>query len=387
MLTGIDVSQHQGAVKFAVVKAAGHDFVICKSTEGEDFIDPGAGSSSDSNPTRQEHLGRRVRAIRAAGLKVGLYHYLRPRAGRSGAVEANHAVKVAKAAGWGQEGDIRLVVDVEETALASRAATKRYVREFVERYEHLTGHRPVLYSFPFFLAQLGFKSTLGCPLWIAHFDVPTPTIPKPWSHYTVWQFTSHGSTAGVQGNVDLNKCEHLPLMPAKRPNPKPLTRRQRIVRRMRRARRKFLATHANSALLVYLISKARLGRWDERYCMHFGVDPNVHAPVRKFITRGYAHGLVPTSTTGGQHAPGSYHFQHRAADMGARLGTSAATGLKRKQRFQASEFRRFKRGTRVRAIELLGPINNQCVLKGQPTTLGEGTPLETMHDTHVHGAF
>lgn len=377
-LTGIDVSQHQGSVDFAKVKKAGHDFVIVKSSEGQDFRD-------------KTFNAARVDAIRKAGLTLGVYHYLRPRPGREGGVEADWAVRVAKTHGWGKPGDIPLVVDIEESDLGV-AATRRYLKQFVDRYRLLMGHAPVVYSFPHFLLGLAPKDTMGCPLWIAHFDVPKPTVPLPWKAQAIWQHSSHGRCPGVSGNVDLNRATTLPKIPAKKPKPKPLTRRERTRRRMRRARAAYLDTHANRALRVFLISKARLGLWDDRYCLYYGVDPNVTDAVRGFITRGYAQGLVPTSTTGGTHAARSFHYQRvggkgRAADMGARRDISAAEGLRRKQAHQRVEYRRFKAGRWPRAIEILGPINDQCVLAGVPARLGEGSPLEQMHDTHTHGAF
>lgn len=153
---------------------------------------------------------------------------------------------------------------------------------------------------------------------------------------------------------------------------------------MRRARARFLRTRDDRALRVYLISKARLGRWDARYCSYWGVPTSVFPAVRRFITRGYAAGLVPTST----FRPGdigSYHSQHRAADMGLRrelIGT--AGGLRRVRRFQAAEFRR--RG-RTHPVELIGPDNGRAVLGGVVTPLAEGSPVEQEHDNHVHGAF
>lgn len=159
--------------------------------------------------------------------------------------------------------------------------------------------------------------------------------------------------------------------------------------RMRRFRRRYLKSRSNRALRIYLISKARLGIWDKRYCAYYGVDPNVDAGVRRFITRGYAAGLVATSTTGGQHAPGSWHYQKllgkgRAADMGVRkelLGTPEQ--WKRLNAFHAAEW---KRRGRTHPIELIGPANNLIVLKGSDTALAEGTALEQAHDNHVHFA-
>jgi hypothetical protein len=159
--------------------------------------------------------------------------------------------------------------------------------------------------------------------------------------------------------------------------------------RLQELRRRYFATRSNVVLIRYLRLKARLGRWDDRYTrLPFGKDPNVSPKVRAFIMRGYAAGLVTTSTTGGQHAPGSFHLQRdshgrgRAADMGLRadlIGTPK--GRARMVRFQADEFDRQRQ---TGAIELIGPANNLVVLRGVPVVLGEGTALEDQHDNHVH---
>jgi hypothetical protein len=162
----------------------------------------------------------------------------------------------------------------------------------------------------------------------------------------------------------------------------PLTRRQRIRRRLRRARRRFLETGSERALRVYLISKARLGRWDERYLLHFGVNGDVNRDIRRFFTRAFAAGLVPTS--GRRNDPGSHHHNGNAGDAGLRrelVGT--AEGATRLRRFHAAEYDR--RG-RTRPVELIGPINDRQVLGGVDAVLQEGAPLEDEHDNHVHFA-
>ena len=89
---GIDVSVHNGSVDWPKVKAAGFTFAYAKCSEGEDYRDP--------SWTKQ-----RVTDLRAAKIQFGPYHYLRPRAGRSGGTEARWFVKNAYAAGWGKTGD------------------------------------------------------------------------------------------------------------------------------------------------------------------------------------------------------------------------------------------------------------------------------------------
>ena len=160
------------------------------------------------------------------------------------------------------------------------------------------------------------------------------------------------------------------------------------IARFRELRRRVLAAtgSARATLLRrYLKEKARRGVWDVRYFAYNGVDPNVTPKLKRAAMRAYAAGLVPTSTTGGVHAPGSYHGQRdergrgRAIDIGNRrelIGT--AEGRRRMIRFQHAEL------ARGGYVEVIGPDNGAVVLRGQRTTLIEGTDLEQMHDTHVH---
>ena len=152
-----------------------------------------------------------------------------------------------------------------------------------------------------------------------------------------------------------------------------------------KARAAYLAHPTNLGLRRYLMLKGRLGRWDRRMHLYYGVATDVTHDVKRCIARAYGRGLVPTSTTGGKHAPGSFHFQHRAADLGLRkeeIGT--AKGMRRMVRFQTAEFRRFQRRG---IVELIGPDETITVLRGSSTRLADGSALETAHDNHVHVAF
>lgn len=157
--------------------------------------------------------------------------------------------------------------------------------------------------------------------------------------------------------------------------------------RLSLARRRYLRKRTNENLRKYLILKGKSHIFDARMLNYYNVSGDVNADTKRFIARGYGEGLVPTSTTGGRHAPNSYHAQHRAADMGVRheeVGT--AKGLRRLKRFQRKEFWRARHG-KTRPVELIGPTNNQVILRGRTVPLSEGSALENQHDNHVHGAF
>lgn len=109
---------------------------------------------------------------------------------------------------------------------------------------------------------------------------------------------------------------------------------------------------------------------------------NISRACKRFVVRGVNAGLVVTSTTGGKHAPTSYHYSGRAVDLGLPprlIGTDV--GRRRLVRFQRREAKRLGRYR-----ELFGPDNGANVKNQVRFWLREGAPLETLHDNHVHGA-
>lgn len=161
-----------------------------------------------------------------------------------------------------------------------------------------------------------------------------------------------------------------------------------------RARARYLERRTGERLRRYLTIKAALGRFDVRMCAYYGVSAKVNAGCRRAVCRAYAAGLVPTSTTAGRHAPGSFHGRRNrhgegmAVDFGLRrelVGT--AKGLERLRTFQRREHWRRRRGRLPGLVELIGPTNTLIVLARQETNLVEGAPLEQQHDDHVHEAY
>lgn len=160
-----------------------------------------------------------------------------------------------------------------------------------------------------------------------------------------------------------------------------------LTTRMRRARAAYLRRRSNERLRTYLTLKGKLGRFDDRMCSYYGVPIPRNRHVRAFVARAYGGGLVPTATSNGQHSALSYHKLGRAADVGVRVPeVGTEKGRRKLEVFQRKELWRAEHG-RTHPVELLGPSNFRCILKGRRVTLAEGAALENQHDNHVHGAF
>lgn len=154
--------------------------------------------------------------------------------------------------------------------------------------------------------------------------------------------------------------------------------------RLEKLRKKYIAYPTRAGLRLYLIYKARRGKYDKRMFRYYGVPPISDRHLKTAVVRAYAMGLVPTATTNGKHSPTSYHRLGKAVDFGLierHIGTKY--GLNKLKDFQRGEYVHYKSHGMV---EVIGPVNNWCVLRGRKVTLQEGTLLEDMHDNHVHEA-
>lgn len=186
MLTGPDVSHHQGAVDWAQVRSAGHAFAWCKATEGTGFVD--------------SRFARNWPAIRAAGLVRGAYHFLRtesdPRA------QARHFLDVV--------GDLEgsmACLDVE-TAGVGTNPTGAQARAFVDEFRARTGGRLIVVYTGRWYWQGVIGNPAGVdlgPLWHSAYSASPGATYGGWTAFTFWQHTSTGSCPGIAGPCDLNR--------------------------------------------------------------------------------------------------------------------------------------------------------------------------------------
>src|SRR5262249_17464296 len=140
------------------------------------------------------------KAMKAAGIIRGAYHFARP--GRGATEQARHFFKVAKP----EKGDLHLMLDLEANDGQKPAEVFAWTKAFLTEVKRLSGRSSILYASPsFWQEKVGDpKENMDAALFIAHYDVKEPRVPKAWPFWTFWQHSSKGKTPGVKGDCDLD---------------------------------------------------------------------------------------------------------------------------------------------------------------------------------------
>lgn len=194
---GIDIAswQHPGSapIDWDAVRGSGVSFAIIKATE-------------DTNYTNPYFLGDRADAT-GAGMVVGAYHYARPAAPVTTAVDqARHFL--AATGMTRTTGHLAPVLDIEVTGGLDPATLAVWTRAFMEEVESQTGRTPILYTYRSFWTDhmADTKEFAHYPFWFAIYNnEATPGwLPGGWPNWAIWQYTSSGSVPGVQDRVDMN---------------------------------------------------------------------------------------------------------------------------------------------------------------------------------------
>jgi lysozyme len=201
VVSGIDVSSHQGMVDWQAVSHSGLSFTFVRATLGA--------HSADSR-----FAGNWARA-RAAGLLRGAYHFFWPLASASD--QADHFIEVI---GDPLPGDLPPALDLEEAVMQQNPQQDVWttvppnnrlpmILGWLATVEHALGVKPVIYSRQNFLESLlgdGVDELADHLLWIAHYTkAQKPRIPSAWSQWTFWQYAEDGNAPGINGDVDQNR--------------------------------------------------------------------------------------------------------------------------------------------------------------------------------------
>lgn len=188
-MNGIDVSVHNGYVDFKKVKAAGYDFVFIREGYGDVLSYP---SQKDSR------FESNYKTAKAAGLNIGVYHYLYATNPVGARREAQGFVANLKGK---TPLSMPVALDIEEKCQYNlpQSTVEAIVKAFIDVVE-AAGYYCVLYSYESFLtAKLSAASRSKYDIWCANIT-RTPAI-----KYNIHQYSFTGRVNGISGAVDLNR--------------------------------------------------------------------------------------------------------------------------------------------------------------------------------------
>ena len=190
---GIDVSEHQGKIDWAEVKAGGFDFAIIRIgyrgyTNGEIFPDDLA----------RENLA----GARAAGIDVGVYFYAQATSPEEAAEEARWCLDFLA----NEKLDLPVVYDWEwvsadaRTGGMDKATLTECAKTFCQAVEN-AGYEPMIY-FNNHVSRdlLDLQELAEYPFWLAQYK---EKIDYPYL-VDLWQYTEEGNVRGIKGNVDID---------------------------------------------------------------------------------------------------------------------------------------------------------------------------------------
>ncbi len=184
---GIDVSYYQGKIDWQKVKTMKDDdvqvtFAFIKATEGLMIVDP--------------YFQRNWREAPKAGIKVGAYHFFRPK--KSGIWQANFFLQNISI----EKGDLPPVVDVESLDGVSPEKMRKELNAFIVQIEEKTKVKPIIYSgLKFYKTHLlGYYDDYT--FWIAHYHQPKLNLES--RQYKFWQHSDKARINGINHKVDFN---------------------------------------------------------------------------------------------------------------------------------------------------------------------------------------
>jgi lysozyme len=189
MLNGIDVSYWQGIIDWPLVRQAGIAFAYVRASQGNSYEDP--------------NFTANVSGAQKANILVGSYHFFQ---------YANSAQDQAK---WflskiaPYQLDLPVALDIEDTTMINKAGAAASIKTWLDLVEHGTGHKPIIYT-----NANSWDTYVGNPAWAPNYSLwvanwtagAEPSKPKSWNSWTFWQHSNQGQIQGINGNVDLDRC-------------------------------------------------------------------------------------------------------------------------------------------------------------------------------------
>jgi hypothetical protein len=185
MIKLIDVSSNNNVTSTHEVRNSGYYGIICKATEGKDYI----------NPTFVDVVNR----TKIVNLLSGSYHFARPDINSNAEIEADHYYNIMKQFTF----DLPPILDIEKLdrvlkqgekwTQADKQRLTNWALTFLKRIEKLSGRKPWIYANDYFYNNYLIPAQLKeYSFWVASYGNTEPTTP-----HVMWQYTDQENVSGV----------------------------------------------------------------------------------------------------------------------------------------------------------------------------------------------
>ena len=182
---GIDLSRYQGDVFWETVgENTKMAYVYLKATEGGDRIDP--------------KFERNIQLAHRYGLKVGSYHFFRPKTPLQKQLE-NFTTQCLPG-----EQDLIPMIDVETTANMPTEQFCDSLLTFLKMVEQAYHQKPLVYTFRNFYNWHLVGKLDDYQLMVAMYLDEEPVLADE-RDITLWQYTGKGRIVGINGYVDKSR--------------------------------------------------------------------------------------------------------------------------------------------------------------------------------------
>jgi len=182
---GIDLSHYQGQVFWETVgENTKMAYVYLKATEGGDRID--------------SYFERNIDLAHRYGLKVGSYHFFRPK------TELRRQLENFKTQCLPGEQDLIPMIDVETTGNLPTEQFCDSLMLFLQMVEKAYKQKPLVYTFRNFYNNYLAGKLDDYQLMIAMYTDVEPVLCDE-RDITLWQYTGKGRIIGVNGYVDKSR--------------------------------------------------------------------------------------------------------------------------------------------------------------------------------------
>ena len=195
---GIDVSHWQNNIDFETLNnSQSIDFMIIRAGQGLNVYD--------------KKFERNYTNAKKYRIPLGVYLYANAQTVEEAREEANHLADIIR----GKSFELPVFYDVEAQENVDKDTITAICKEFCRIIKN-AGYKTGIYASKYYLMYKMYPKSLpkDCAIWVASYGRNDGAIPKDtykyYGNWDIWQYTSTGKIAGINGDVDYDVSYRIP---------------------------------------------------------------------------------------------------------------------------------------------------------------------------------